>query len=144
MNEELTKDILVSKFSDGCKNKKDWKIGTEHEKFGFIKKDLLPIGIKEIQKIFSKLSDIYGWSKVYENRNIIELKKNGSSITLEPGGQIELSGEPLKNLFQTCNEVNQHHDELHTVCKEFDIEFMGMGVLPKWNLKQLKIMPKKR
>ncbi len=144
MNEELTKDILISKFSDGCKNKKDWKIGTEHEKFGFIKKNLSPIGIKEIQKIFSKLSITYGWNKVYENKNIIELRKNGSSITLEPGGQIELSGQPLENLFQICHEVNQHHDELNAVCKDYDIEFMGMGVLPKWNLKKLQIMPKRR
>lgn len=144
MNEKLTKDSLISKFTDGCKVKKDWKIGTEHEKFGFLKKNLSPINIKDIQKIFLKLSDNYGWKRVYENTNIIELRKNGSSITLEPGGQIELSGAPLKNLFQTCNEVNQHHDELHAVCKDYDIEFMGMGVLPKWDLKQLEIMPKKR
>ena len=90
------------------------------------------------------MSNNYGWKKVYENKNIIELRKNGSSITLEPGGQIELSGAPLNNLFQTCNEVNQHHDELNAVCKDYDIEFMGMGVLPKWDLKKLEIMPKKR
>ena len=75
MNEKLTKDSLTSKFTDGCKVNKDWKIGTEHEKFGFIKKNLSPINIKDIQKIFLKLSDNYGWKKVYENTNIIELRK---------------------------------------------------------------------
>jgi len=140
----LTKDILISKFSNGCKSRENWKIGTEHEKFGFKKKNLRPITFDDIQKIFSDLSNNYGWEKVIENNNTIELRKNSSSITLEPGGQIELSGAPLKNLFQTCAEVNQHHDELNEVCKQYEIEFMGMGVLPKWNLSDLKIMPKKR
>lgn len=140
----LNKDILISKLSNGCKPKDEWKIGTEHEKFGFKKKNLRPITFDDIQKIFIDLSIKFSWEKVLENKNIIELRKNFSSITLEPGGQIELSGAPLKNLFETCAEVNQHHDELNEVCKKYEIEFMGMGVLPKWDLSDLKLMPKKR
>ncbi len=144
MKKILTKEDLVYTISNGCKPKDEWRIGTEHEKFGFQKKSLSPISIEDIQKIFTLLSSKYNWIKVFEDNNIIELRKNKSSITLEPGGQIELSGAPLKNLFQTCMEVNRHQDELNTVCKGLGIEFMGMGVLPKWDLTDLKLMPKKR
>ena len=63
---------------------------------------------------------------------------------MEPGGQLELSGAPLENLFQTCSEVNTHKDELNNVCISLEINFMGMGVLPKWDLSNIEIMPKKR
>ena len=144
MKENLSKENLIEKLSSGCKNKDDWRIGTEHEKFGFKKKDLSPINFNDIQNIFLNLSSRFNWIKIKENGNIIGLKKNKSSITLEPGGQIELSGAPLKSLFETCKEVNQHHDELNAVCRDSEIEFMGMGVLPKWGLRDLKLMPKKR
>ena len=129
---------MISRFSQGCKSKQDWRIGTEHEKFGFRKNDLRPIIFEDIQKIFIDLSNKYSWEKVLENKKIIELRKNGASITLEPGGQIELSGAPFKKSFQTCREVNQYHDELNEICKNYEIEFMGIGVLPKWNMDDLK------
>ena len=144
MTEIFDKKDLISRFSDGCKPKVDWKIGTEHEKFGFKKKDLTPLTFKDIQNIFRDLINKYNWSAVKESGNIIELRKAKASITLEPGGQIELSGAPLKNLFHTCKEVNQHHDELNEVCRKYEIEFMGIGVLPKWNLSDLKLIPKER
>ena len=84
MKNFLSKDILISKFSDGCKSKQKWRIGTEHEKFGFRKNDLRPIIFEDIQKIFIDLSNKYTWEKVIENKKIIELRKNGASITLEP------------------------------------------------------------
>ncbi len=144
MSNKLNIESLVSVFSDGCKTKDKWSIGTEHEKFGFSNKDLKPINFNSIERIFDLLSKNYNWEKVLENNKVISLKKNGSSITLEPGGQLELSGAPLKNLFQTCGEVNTHKDELNSVCKSLDINFMGMGVLPKWDLSKIEIMPKKR
>ena len=144
MKKIFDKELLISNFSNGCKPREEWRIGTEHEKFGFKKKDLKPILFKDIQTIFLKLNSEYQWKKIEENKNIIELRKNNSSITLEPGGQIELSGAPLKNLFETCREVNQHHDELNAVCNEYEIEFMGIGVLPKWGLNELKLIPKER
>ncbi len=137
-------DSLTSIFSDGCKNKKDWKIGTEHEKFGFKNKNLEPINFENINQIFDLLSTKYNWTKIFENQNVISLKKNGASITLEPGGQLELSGAPFKSLFETCNEVNTHKDELNDVCKSLGVDFMGMGVLPKWDLSKIQTMPKKR
>lgn len=144
MKKELNKEYLISKLSDGCKNKEKWRIGTEHEKFGFKKNDLSPITFEDIQIIFSNLCSEFSWEKIYENNKIIELRKNNSSITLEPGGQIELSGAPLKDLFETCKEVNLHQDELNKVCKNLNIQFMGMGALPKWEIIDLPLMPKER
>ena len=88
-----------------------------------------PIIYEDINKIFENLSKRFSWEKVFENRYLIALKKKNSSITLEPGGQIELSGSPKENLFQTCREVNEHQKELNNVCEELGIDFMGMGVL---------------
>ena len=110
MSKILTKDKLISIFSEGCKPKKFWRIGTEHEKFGFRKSDLKPIDFDDIESIFSMLSKKYLWEKKYEGKKLIGLKKNKSSITLEPGGQIELSGAPMKRLFETCKEVNIHQN----------------------------------
>ncbi|MDC2966352.1 glutamate-cysteine ligase family protein, partial [Alphaproteobacteria bacterium] len=102
----LSKELLVQIFSQGCKEKNQWKIGTEHEKFGFKKKSLEPINFRDIEDIFLKLSKKYNWEKIFEGTNLIALKKDKASITLEPGGQIELSGAPMNNLFETCKEVN--------------------------------------
>ena len=141
---ELSKDTLISYFVEGCKEKKKWRIGTEHEKFGFRKKTLEPIKYSDIEKILTSLSSRFGWTKIFEEKKIIGLKRGDSSISLEPGGQIELSGAPLKNLFETCMEVNSHQDELNAVCEDLDIDFMGMGVLPKWGRDDISLMPKKR
>ena len=144
MNENLSKKVLINFFEEGCKKKNDWRIGTEHEKFGFVKESLEPINYEDIQKIFFELSAKFGWEKKSEKSKVIALSKNNASITLEPGGQIELSGAPLKSLFDTCKEVNTHHDELEEVCKNLDIDFLGMGTLPKWDKEKIKIMPKER
>ena len=144
MNYSLSKNSLVQIFSQGCKEKSKWKIGTEHEKFGFQKKSLEPVNFKEIQEIFYKLSKKYHWEKIFEGSNLIALKKSKASITLEPGGQIELSGAPMKNIFETCKEVNQHQNELADVCKSMEIDFLGMGLLPKWKINKIQLMPKKR
>ena len=140
----MNKEDLIKCFLEGCKEKKKWKIGTEHEKFGFRKKDLRPLVFEEIEQILKNLSEKFKWKKIYENGNIVSLERNKASITLEPGGQIELSGAPLENLFETCKEVNLHQTELDQVCKEMDVEFMGMGSLPKWEKSDLRFVPKKR
>ena len=75
MNSLLSKNLLVQIFSQGCKEKNKWKIGTEHEKFGFKKKSLEPINFQDIQQIFLKLSNKYNWEKVFEDSNLIALKK---------------------------------------------------------------------
>ena len=143
-NSDITKEKLVKFFESGCKKKESWKIGTEHEKFGFRKKNLKPINFQDIQVIFKSLEEKFGWAKVTENDLIIGLKKNLSSISLEPGGQIELSGAPLCNLFETCREVNSHHSELSLVSDPLDIDYMGIGFLPKWDLDDIETVPKAR
>ncbi len=140
----MKKEDLLSFFTDGCKEKKKWMIGTEHEKFGFKTKDLKPIKFEEIEKIFLKLSKRFNWKRIYEDKKLIALARGNASITLEPGGQIELSGAPLSNLFDTCKEVNLHQNELSEVSEEMEIDFMGMGVLPKWKREQLNFIPKER
>ena len=87
-NSDITKEKLIKFFESGCKKKESWKIGTEHEKFGFRKKNLQPIKFQDIQVIFRSLEEKFGWTKVTENDLIIGLKKNLSSISLEPGGQM--------------------------------------------------------
>ena len=140
----LSKIDLVSDLENGCKPKSKWRIGTEHEKFAYDKNSLKPIQYEKIKLLFSSLTKNFHWKKVYENDQLIGLKKNGSSITLEPGGQIELSGAPVENLFQTCQQVNTHKNELKDVSNSLNIDYMGIGVLPKWNLEDIPIMPKKR
>ena len=140
----MKKQDLLAFFVDGCKEKTKWMIGTEHEKFGFKTKDLKPINFQDIEQIFLKLSQKYNWKRIYENKGLIALTKGMSSITLEPGGQIELSGAPLPNLFETCKEVHLHQNELSKICKEMEIDFMGMGVLPKWRRQELNFVPKER
>lgn len=144
MSKRLDYDSLLSVFYSGCKAKDKWKVGTEHEKFGFNSNNLHPISFEDINEIFDLLSIKYKWEKIFENNLVISLKKNGASITLEPGGQLELSGAPFTSLFETCNEVNTHKEELNDVCKLLDISFMGIGVLPKWDLEKIPIMPKRR
>ena len=88
--------------SKGAKKKKKWRIGTEHEKFGFRKKTLEPIKYSDIEKILTSLSSRFGWTKIFEEKKIIGLKRGDSSISLEPGGQIELSGtikKFIRNLY---------------------------------------------
>lgn len=140
----INKKDLVEFIESGCKPKNDWKIGTEHEKFGFFRKDFKPISYDDINVLFSELHKKFGWKKIFENNLLIALEKAGSTITLEPGGQIELSGAPLNNLFHTCQEVTSHQFELNSVSRPMGIEYMGMGCLPKWKLDQIPIMPKQR
>ena len=85
-------------------------------------------------KIFLKLSKKYNWEKIFEGTNLIALKKDKASITLEPGGQVELSGAPMNNLFETCKEVNQHQNELDDVCKSVDIDFWVWDFYPNGKL----------
>ena len=143
-NEIINKKTLVRDLESGCKEFKLWRIGTEHEKFAYFNKSLKPIKYKDIQIIFNSLHKKFGWQRIFEDNKVISLKKSGSSITLEPGGQIELSGEPKKNLFQTCLEVNSHQHELNSVSNNLDINYMGMGFIPKWEIADIEMMPKAR
>ena len=144
------KEQLIQWFKEGYKSKDHWMVGTEHEKFAYTfskkKKKYVPLsyfGTNGISTFLNELSK-NGWLPVYEKKNIIGLKKNRQSITLEPGGQIELSGAPLKDLHSTCKETNEHLKLLKEVGKKLGILLVGLGVRPNESLKEVPLMPKER
>ena len=146
-----TRDQLVSEFERGCKPESEWRIGTEHEKFGFNIKDLSPLpydGEQGINALLEEMASRFGYRRIVEGKNIIALKepgpKLGGSITLEPGGQLELSGAPLKSLHQTCEEVSQHLQQVKEISEAWGIAFLGMGFSPKWTLEETPRVPKLR
>ena len=139
---------LIEYLEAGCKPKSEWKLGTEHEKFGFTTHDFRPLpyeGKSGIRSMLQGLADQFGWKPVYEQGNPIALLDNtGASITLEPGGQFELSGALLDNVHQTCDEVYTHLKQVKTIAEPLGIAFLGMGFQPKWERKDTQWMPKGR
>ncbi len=140
---------LVAYLESGNKPKSDWRIGTEHEKFCFRLSDLKRIpyeGPDGINAVLTKLQDQLGWEPEYENNNLIALKDivTGGSISLEPGGQLELSGAPLETVHQTCSEVNNHLDEVRKIGAELGVGFLGLGFAPTGSLESVPRMPKGR
>ena len=137
---------LVAYLEAGCKPRAAWRIGTEHEKFGYRKADLRPLAYEGDGGIGAILSGLerFGWTPVREAGKTIALNLDGQAVTLEPGGQLELSGAPLETLHQTCDEVNVHLDEVRTVAEELDIGFFGIGFQPKWGIGDIPVMPKAR
>ncbi|XP_002965328.2 glutamate--cysteine ligase, chloroplastic [Selaginella moellendorffii] len=142
--EPLTKLDLVDYLASGCKPKSKWRIGTEHEKFGFRMSSLEPIDYEQIAQLLEGLAERFNWQRVMEGDKIIGLKQDGQSISLEPGGQFELSGAPLETVHQTCAEVNSHLYQVKAVAEEMGLGFMGMGFQPKWPVEKIPVMPKGR
>jgi glutamate--cysteine ligase len=140
------KDQLVAFHGSGARAPQDWRIGTEHEKFGFRLDDLRPPSYEGEQGIGALLKGLtrFGWQPVEEGGNIIALLRDDASITLEPAGQFELSGAQLENIHQTCKETNQHLAEVKAVGDELGIGFLGMGFQPKWARSDMPWMPKGR
>ncbi|HVZ00312.1 MAG TPA: glutamate--cysteine ligase, partial [Dongiaceae bacterium] len=137
---------LVEYFSSGSKPKPDWRIGTEHEKFVFDAKTLLPVpyeGPNGIAAIFDGLTR-FGWQRIEENGRTIALTLDGCNISLEPGGQFELSGAPLSSIHQTCSEVGKHLAQVKEIGGELGIGFLGMGAQPKWSRNETQWMPRRR
>ena len=138
---------LAGYLADGCKPKADWRIGTEHEKFGFCEDTLLPLpydGPRSIKAILEGLRDEFGWAAVNEGDNIVGLEKDGANVSLEPGGQLELSGAPLETIHETCDEVNEHLKQVQTVADRLGAKFIGLGAAPEWTHEQMPLMPKGR
>ncbi|WP_298294075.1 glutamate--cysteine ligase [uncultured Litoreibacter sp.] len=138
---------LAGYLADGCKPKEDWRIGTEHEKFGFCQDSLLPLpydGERSIKAILEGLRDEFGWQPVNEGDKIVGLVKDGANVSLEPGGQLELSGAPLETIHETCDEVNTHLVEVQTVADRIGAKFIGLGAAPEWTHEQMPLMPKGR
>ena len=126
-------DQLVNYLADGCKPKEDWRIGTEHEKFGYNKETLLPLpyeGDCSIRAMLEGLRDVHGWDPVEEGGKLIGLVKDGANISLEPGGQLELSGAPVETIHETCDEVNTHLREVRDVADRIGAGLIGLGAAP--------------
>ena len=144
----IKKDDLTEYFFRGIKSKTNLKIGVEHEKFILNKNTLKPLSYEEhngIKEILEKLSTI-GWTPLYDDnkQTIIALKRGKESVTLEPGGQIELSGAPLDNIHETCEETTNHLKELKKIGNELNFILLGMGVEPNLSLDDIPWMPKQR
>lgn len=141
-------DELVAYLASGCKPESQWRLGTEHEKFGYTLDDLRPLpyfGKRSIKAILTGLSEQFDWQPVLENDQLIALLDDtGASITLEPGGQLELSGAILGNIHETCTEVNTHLKQVRAVSEPLGIAFLGMGFQPKWRREDMQWMPKAR
>ncbi len=138
---------LAQYLADGCKPKEDWRIGTEHEKFGFCKDTLKPLpyaGERSILAVLEGLRDGHGWAPLTEGDNLIGLTKDGANISLEPGGQLELSGAPLETIHETCDEVNAHLRDVKDIADKIGVGFIGLGAAPVWRHEDMPLMPKGR
>lgn len=142
-----TIEQMAAHLAKGCKPREQWRIGTEHEKFGFTLKDHRPLPYEgegpTVRKMLEGLTR-FGWELVVENGKPIALKRGAASVSLEPGGQFELSGAPLESVHQTCSEVNGHLKEVKAVADEIGAGFLGLGFSPKWSLEETPLMPKGR
>ena len=140
-------DQLAEYISSGEKPREDWRIGTEHEKFGYRKDDLKPLpydGPTSIKAMLEGIGQRFGWEPVLEGDNIIGLHKDGANVSLEPGGQLELSGAPVETIHQTCDEVNAHLAEVKSVADDMGAGFIGLGAAPIWHQDEMPMMPKGR
>ena len=137
---------LVEWLEAGCKAPADWRIGTEHEKFVFAAKHLHrapyhgPAGIRAVLERLTA----GGWERVEEAGQVVGLRQGRQSVTLEPGGQVELSGAPLSTLHQTCEEINDHLYELRTIGDALGLLFVGIGSDPLTPVGNAPLMPKGR
>ena len=139
------KSQMIARLSRGNKPKEQWRIGTEHEKIGFCLNKLTPIPYTNgIEKILNELSKRFNWEPVLEDGKVIALKRDKASVSLEPGGQLELSGAPLENIHQTCSEVNTHLREVKEIADEMGAGFLSLGFRPVTKLKDVPVMPKAR
>jgi glutamate--cysteine ligase len=140
---------LADYMAGGCKPGTDFRIGTEHEKFAFFRADNSPVpyfGDASISALLKGMQQKLGWEPIMDGDNIIGLGETGGmgAISIEPGGQFELSGAPLETLHQTCRESNQHLAVLREIAEPMGIRFLGIGGSPKWTLSETPVMPKSR
>jgi glutamate--cysteine ligase len=146
-----SRDDLVGWIAAGGKPRQSWLIGTEHEKFVFHTDTLAPVpydGPRGIRALMEALIQRFGWEAIMEGDNIIGLRRpkgqGSESISLEPGGQFELSGAPLRTLHETCAETHEHLEQVLAVGERLGIGFLGLGFTPKWTLSEIPRMPKQR
>ena len=142
-----SKDQLIAVISGGAKPKDAWRIGTEHEKFPYLRKDFSALPYEGSSGIKAFLTGLmrYGWKGVYEGETLIALEQSGKgTVSLEPGGQVELSGAAVENIHQTCAEVTEHLSQVKAVGDELGIGMLGLGFTPNWRREDIHWMPKGR
>ena len=137
------KEDLIKYFSSGIKDTSNFKIGIEHEKFIFDLSTNKRVDYQIILKMFKNLYE-FGWKPILENENIIGLKKDGKSITLEPGNQIELSGDKLNNIHEACSESQDYLFELNQVIQKLNLKIVSSGFDPISKLADVSNNPKQR
>jgi glutamate--cysteine ligase len=141
------REQLAEYLEAGCKPRADWRIGTEHEKFGYCRDSHRPLpyeGPRSVRAVLEGLRDRHGWTPIEEAGHLIGLEKDGANVSLEPGGQLELSGAPLEHIHQTCDEVNAHLADVKDVADALDVGFIGLGAAPEWRHDDMPMMPKGR
>lgn len=144
-----TLDQLIDHLAGGCKPPDEWRIGTEHEKFPFYVDGNAPVpygGDNGIKALLEGMQNVLGWEPIIDAGQVIGLvgPTGQGAISLEPGGQFELSGAPLENIHQTCREGNAHLAQLRQIGEPLGIGFLGLGGSPKWTLAETPRMPKSR
>jgi glutamate--cysteine ligase len=146
-----SRDDLVAWIAAGSKPRQNWRIGTEHEKFLFHTDTLSPVpyeGERGVRALMQSLIDRFGWLPIMEGDTIVALKRPegeaGGTVSLEPGGQFELSGDPLQSIHQVAAETQAHLDQCRQVGPPLGIGFLGVGFAPHWTLAQIPRMPKQR
>jgi len=147
----LTKEQLIETISRGAKPADQWRVGAEHEKFGFDRSTLRRPAYEGANGIKAMLDGLtrFGWAPVYEAGHVIALERKNAegftaSISLEPGGQFELSGAPLLTMHDICNETGQHLMEVKQVADQIGLGFLGVGFDPMWKREDVPVMPKGR
>ena len=136
-----SKEQIIEYFKSGIKKTKDFRIGIEHEKFLFNNQDNKRINYSKIKEMFTALLE-FGWNPILEKKNIIGLNKGGKNITIEPGNQIELSGEKLNHIHEACAESHDYLFELRQVAKKLDINIVSAGFDPISKLEEIPNNPK--
>ena len=142
-----TLEDCIDYFRSGETPEADWVVGTEHEKIGVYREsgERIPYeGEHGIGALLWCIAERDAWKPILEGGNVIAMEKEGASITLEPGGQIELSGAPLATIRETCREFNAHVDLLIEESKDFGVSWLALGVDPIHGIEEIPVMPKKR
>ncbi|MEX0628710.1 MAG: glutamate--cysteine ligase [Cucumibacter sp.] len=140
---------LVAALEGGCKPKNQWRVGTEHEKFVFRSNTHKPVpheGENGIGALLKRLGEKLKAEPMVEAGQIIGLvvEDGQGAVSLEPGGQFELSGAPLRTLHETCSETHNHLRVLREIAEPMGIKFLGIGVAPTWRIDEVPLMPKAR
>jgi len=144
-----SRDELVAWFAAGEKPRGRFRVGTEHEKFAFTLARNGPVpydGARGIRALLEGMQLLLGWEPIMDGPNIIGLSDvtGGGAISLEPGGQFELSGAPVSSIHRTCSELMAHLAQLREVAEPLGVGFLGLGMTPNWSRSDIPVMPKGR